>query len=232
MKYFIDTEFHEHKKPVKFLGITIAKVWTIDLISIGIVCEDGREYYAINRDLNLKHARKNKWLNEHVLSKLPEKRPLYPPHGSPRIYQESMRWLPMDQIRQEIIDFCGGKPDFDVGGSFYSYPNGLPEFYGYYSDYDWVVFCWMFGTMMELPNGFPMYCKDLKQMLDEKVERLNLYYYKDILGKSSEVDRPATFKEKLEKIKALATYPAQKNEHNALDDAKWNYNLFNFIQST
>jgi hypothetical protein len=27
-KYFIDTEFHEHKKPVKFLGITIAKVWS------------------------------------------------------------------------------------------------------------------------------------------------------------------------------------------------------------
>ena len=38
--YFIDTEFHEHKKPIKFLGFTIAKVWTIDLISIGIVCED------------------------------------------------------------------------------------------------------------------------------------------------------------------------------------------------
>ena len=66
--YFIDTEFHEHKKPVKFLGITIAKVWTIDLISIGIVCEDGRSYYAMNRDLNLKHAKKNKWLKENVLA--------------------------------------------------------------------------------------------------------------------------------------------------------------------
>jgi len=231
MKYFIDTEFHEHKKPVKFLGITIAKVWTIDLISIGIVCEDGREYYAINRDLNLKYARKNKWLNENVLSKLPEKRPLYPPYGSPRIWQESMRWLPMDQIRQEVIDFCGGRPDSDEGGLFYSYPKGAPEFYGYYSDYDWVVFCWVFGTMMELPNGFPMHCKDLKQMLDEKVEWFSWYYHKDILGEPSEKDRPATFEEKLAKIKTLAAYPTQKNEHNALDDAMWNYNLFNFIQS-
>lgn len=33
MKYFLDTEFHEDGK-------------TIDLISIGIVAEDGREYYA------------------------------------------------------------------------------------------------------------------------------------------------------------------------------------------
>ena len=33
MKYFLDTEF-------------IESVRTIDLISIGIVCEDGREFYA------------------------------------------------------------------------------------------------------------------------------------------------------------------------------------------
>ncbi len=235
MKYFIDTELHEHKKPVKFLGITIAKVWTIDLISIGIVCEDGREYYAMNRDLNLKHARKSKWLNENVLSKLPEKKPLYPPYGSPRIWQESMRWLPMAQIRQEIIDFCGGKPDFDESGSFYTYKNGLPEFYGYYSDYDWVVFCWIFGTMMDLPNGFPMHCKDLKQMLDEKVEVKNWDYGRDIHNNLqehlSQPDRPATFEEKLAKIKTSASYPTQKNEHNALDDAMWNFNLYKFIQS-
>ena len=52
MKYFLDTEFHESKKPVKMLGITLKEVRTIDLISIGIVCEDGREYYAISKDFN------------------------------------------------------------------------------------------------------------------------------------------------------------------------------------
>lgn len=35
MKYFLDTEFIEYQN-------------TIDLISIGIVAEDGREYYAEN----------------------------------------------------------------------------------------------------------------------------------------------------------------------------------------
>lgn len=37
MKYFLDTEFIED-------GVTI------DLISIGIVSDDGREFYACNRD--------------------------------------------------------------------------------------------------------------------------------------------------------------------------------------
>lgn len=35
MRYFFDTEFYEDGK-------------TIDLVSIGIVAEDGRELYAVN----------------------------------------------------------------------------------------------------------------------------------------------------------------------------------------
>lgn len=30
-------------------------------------------------------------------------------------------------------------------------------------DYDWVVFCWLFGPMVELPKGWPKFCRDLKQ---------------------------------------------------------------------
>ena len=237
MNYFLDTEFHEHKKPIKSLGITIAKVWPIDLISIGIVSEDGRTYYAINRDLNLKYAKKNKWLKANVLDKLPAKQELYPPFGSPRLWQESMRWLPMAQIKQEVIDFCGGKPQSDdFGNSFYEYKNkDFPEFYGYYGSYDWVVFCWLFGTMMELPNDFPMYIKDLKQMLDEWVNKQDWYYGRDCWSNTGskdlqEKDRPATFEEKLSKVKKLDTYPKQENEHNALDDARWNLKLFQFLQ--
>lgn len=235
MKYFIDTEFHEHKRPVRFLGITIKKVWTIDLISIGIVCEDGREYYAINRDLNLKYAKKDSWLKKNVIDNLPAKRELYPPHGSPRLWQESMRWLPMEQIKQEVIDFCGGRLyQDDFGNSGYEYPNGTPEFYGYYGSYDWVVFCWIFGRMLELPNGFPMYIKDLKQMLDEYIEKQDWYYGRDCWAKRDskdlqEKDRPATFSEKLKKVKEMPGYPIQDSEHNALDDANWNFKLYKFL---
>jgi hypothetical protein len=32
--------------------------------------------------------------------------------------------------------------------------------------YDWVVLCQLFGTMMDLPKGWPMYCRDVKQLAD------------------------------------------------------------------
>lgn len=52
-------------------------------------------------------------------------------------------------IKDKILEFVG---------------TDKPEFWGYYADYDWVVFCWLMGTMMDLPRGWPMYCNDLKQL--------------------------------------------------------------------
>lgn len=49
---------------------------------------------------------------------------------------------------------------------FVSLDEGNPEFWGYYADYDWVVFCQMFGAMIDLPKGWPMYCRDIKQLCD------------------------------------------------------------------
>ena len=42
-----------------------------------------------------------------------------------------------------------------------------PEFWGYYADYDWVVFCQIFGSMINLPKGWPMFCRDIKQLCKE-----------------------------------------------------------------
>lgn len=41
--------------------------------------------------------------------------------------------------------------------------DGAPEIWAYFADYDWVALCQLFGTMMDLPAGFPMYCLDIKQ---------------------------------------------------------------------
>ena len=38
-----------------------------------------------------------------------------------------------------------------------------PQFWAYYADYDWVVFCQLWGIMINLPEHFPKYCMDLKQ---------------------------------------------------------------------
>ena len=55
-RYFLDTEFYENGK-------------TIDLISIGIVCSDGREFYAVNREAELDKV--SPWVRDHVLPSLP-----------------------------------------------------------------------------------------------------------------------------------------------------------------
>lgn len=123
----------------------------------------------------------------------------------------------------------------DIGGNFVS----QPEFYGYYCDFDWVVFCWLFGKMINLPSGFPMYCIDLKQVLDKKVDQKDWYYGRDIWSNTRQEgdmelqkgDYPASFKDKLKKMKSHDEYPKQKNEHNALADAWWNYELYNFLNN-
>lgn len=124
MKYYLDTEFIEYPN-------------TIDLISIGIKCEDGREFYAISTDFDSSKA--SEWVKENVITKL-------------EAPEDCNRWMPYVAIKEEVLSFIG---------------DDTPEFWGYYADYDWVVFCWLFGTMVNLPKGFPMYCKDLKQLADE-----------------------------------------------------------------
>lgn len=227
-KYFFDTEFHEYEKPVKILGFTIKKVRTIELISIGIVCEDGRTFYAINKDFNYKNAKKNKWLKENVLDKLPPKNVSF--YDSPRIRMGNRRWMSLEKIKKNILIFCGALPEFDDYGTFYKFYKGKPEFYAYYADYDWVVFCWIFGTMMELPDGFPMYCKDIKQMLDLKTDQLKIKAI-DIINDEQDSERLATLEEKLRFVKTLKEYPTIQDEHNALADAYWNYQLYNFINN-
>ncbi len=46
--------------------------------------------------------------------------------------------------------------------------DGTPEIWGYFADYDWVVLCQLFGRMVDLPEGMPFYCRDLKQLMDER----------------------------------------------------------------
>ena len=140
MRYWLDTEFIEDGK-------------TIDPISIGIVAEDGREFYVEVQDANLFNA--NDWVKANVL-----------PHLWSRNadHREGNIWtrdggvgglMLRSKVGDEVRRFCDPEQ------------YGKPEFWGYYADYDWVVLCQLFGTMMDLPKGWPMYCRDLKQLCDE-----------------------------------------------------------------
>lgn len=123
MKIFLDTEFIEDGK-------------TIDLMSIGMIREDGLRYYAVSNECDISRA--SDWVRENVIPYLfSENSPQQPNYKS------------RNQIKQDLLEFCGDSP----------------EFWGYYSDYDWVAICQLFGTMMDLPAHFPMFCLDLKQTM-------------------------------------------------------------------
>ncbi len=142
MKYFIDTEFSER-----------GPKYPIELISIGIVSEDNREFYAINSEFKTSHA--SAWVKENVLPQtIFRGEEIIGSGTSPRRRWEESRRMPFSQIRNEILEFIG--------------TDQKPEFWGYYADYDWVVFCQLFGAMIDLPEGWPMYCNDLKQLCMEK----------------------------------------------------------------
>jgi len=136
LKYFFDTEFAEDGK-------------TIELISIGIVAEDSREYYACNAELNL--AKCSTWVRENVLPQLPS---FASTHQNVIDNPDVSVWKTRAQIAEDIKQFVLEHADKEK-----------PEFYAYFADYDWVVLCQLFGTMVNLPGGFPMYCRDIKQIM-------------------------------------------------------------------
>jgi len=145
MKYYLDTEFIEQSN-------------TIDLISIGIKCEDGRTFYAESTCFDERKA--SDWVKTNVIAKLKwygngNRTQSYNTAsvqytGTPEEKTEVFGTLEL--IKEGLLDFIG---DY------------VPEFWAYYADYDWVVFCWLFGSMIDLPKEWPMYCRDLKQLADD-----------------------------------------------------------------
>jgi hypothetical protein len=179
MKYFIDTEFHEYKKRTKVLGIPFGKgIDTIDLISIGIVNEDNETYYALCSEFDVDDAWDNDWLRVNVLKSIWEDFKGYYYGDASEFNKVNLKkivkfnGLTKDRIAKDLLYFCSG--DYFNGTGLdlkqaknYTIPEQFrPSFYGYYCDYDWVVFCWLFGRMIDLPKGFPMYCRDIKQYAD------------------------------------------------------------------
>lgn len=104
-----------------------------------------------------------------------------------------------DWVKENVLPHLGteasrcSRADLADGIRGYLRNDHSPEFWGYYCDYDWVVFCQLFGAMSELPGQFPMFCRDVKQLAEE-------------LGQDS-----ASLK---------LNVPQAGTEHNALADAR------------
>lgn len=152
MKYYLDSEFMEYPG-------------YIDLISIAVIREDNKSVYGLNKECCLKNIWKDEWLNENVLKSI---------YKDYMKSSESEKLFPYNYKNVKKIFDTIGFSRKELSECIYVLTlNDIdkqiePEFWGYYSDYDWVTLCWLYGRMIDLPKGWPMYCRDLKQLCDEK----------------------------------------------------------------
>ena len=125
MRFFYDCEFIEDGR-------------TIDLVSIGVVDERGRQYYAVSTEFN--PSRAIDWVRRHVLDKLP-------PPADPA-------WRPRSQIRDELLDFLTA-------------PGETVELWAWMASYDHVALAQLWGDMRALPRPVPRFTHELRQLWED-----------------------------------------------------------------
>lgn len=175
--YCYDTEFLEDGK-------------TIDLISIGIVCEDGREYYAVNDDMDENRIGKDDWLMKNVVKHLPLHH-----YSAPR---DGLGWIWSLEHKSTLV-----KPKWVIANEVRDFllADGAPELWAYYGAYDHVALAQLWGRMVSLPHGIPMFTHELMQLLEQV--------------QASGVD-----------VRVGKGLPG---EHNALADARWDMDLYRIL---
>ncbi|MFF2522465.1 3'-5' exoribonuclease domain-containing protein [Streptomyces liangshanensis] len=136
MKIFYDTEFLDDGK-------------TIDLISIGMVAEDGRELYAVSSEFDQGAVRRHGWLMANVWPSLPIKKNPAGQRGMDQLDLAHPDVRPRKQIARLVAAFIGDTP--------------APDLWAYYSAYDHVALAQLWGPMSDLPSWIPMQTCDLVQ---------------------------------------------------------------------
>lgn len=120
---------------------------TIKLISIAIVADDGEFFYAINEDMPLGPISRHKWLMTHVMPSLPL---TAGPDGPWDTEHPDIQFvMPRAAIAQGVQRFITRYTD--------------PCLWADHAAYDHVVLAQLWGRMIDLPNGIPMWTADLQQ---------------------------------------------------------------------
>lgn len=134
-----DTEFLEDGK-------------AIDLISIGMVDDAGRELYAVNRHAPWERISQHPWLYDNVVPFLPRLPGLAAsPSNTCAIDFSHPSMLSRMSISRLVRDFLWG----------------VDELWADYAAYDHVALAQLFGTMMDLPDGVPMFTHELQQLWEQ-----------------------------------------------------------------
>ena len=161
MRVYYDCEFRETGR-------------IIDLISIGLVWEDGSSYYAVSSEFDMLGLARDPWLSKNVWPHLPKvggdqrmyalasiplrgrwtrKEYLQRYHTMRALFNwESSQVKSRATIRQEVAWALERTPDL--------------ELWSWYGAYDHVALAQLWGRMLDLPEGLPMYTRDLQQEAD------------------------------------------------------------------
>jgi hypothetical protein len=121
LRFFYDCEFIEDGR-------------TIDLVSIGIVDETGREFYAVSTEFDASRA--IDWVKRNVLGKLP-------PPADPA-------WRSLERIRADLLAYLLA-------------PCEPIELWAWMAAYDHVALCQLWGDMRALPRPIPRFTHELRQ---------------------------------------------------------------------
>lgn len=128
---------------------------TIDLISFGGVClGDGRVYYAVNLDVDWERVVHNRWLRDNVVPHLPLIK------GTEDLEFPILDWgSPLVKLKETIAREV--KQFLTADGNDPTARN-VRELWAYFASYDHVALAQLWGPMMNLPSGIPMFTRDIK----------------------------------------------------------------------
>lgn len=117
----------------------------LELLSIGAVRVDGAEYYAVVSDADWDGVRDHEWLMANVVPSLPG----FWLDGTWHLDHGHASVKTRETIAKELEVFL--------------LELGKPELWAWYSSYDHVALCQLWGRMIGLPKGIPMWTNDLRQ---------------------------------------------------------------------
>lgn len=116
---------------------------TIELISIGMVREsDGAELYLVNSEMPVYRIRQHPWLSKNVWPSLPLDSEGHLDFESPLVVSRA-------EIAFAVRRFVCDRP--------------FASLWAWYGAYDHVCLAQLFGPMVSLPNGIPMWTNDIRQ---------------------------------------------------------------------
>jgi hypothetical protein len=149
MRYFYDTEFLDDGS-------------TINLISIAIVAEDGRELYAMNADADWYRISQHPWLMANVVPHLPLKRL---PRPGLMSYPDTTLFPDTSTFHRAEVKSREGIREWVH--AFITGDRSENELWADFAAYDHVVLAQLFGPMSDLPPSIPIWTHDLQQIWEQ-----------------------------------------------------------------